>query len=85
MPALMVSARHDTVLTPAMAEGMEQRVPDLRKIVIDDVEYLLNKPLRADFAERDLILRQIGVAHLRFDFDGAGDDSKALGRREGDR
>ena len=36
VPALMVSARDDPVLTPAMAEGMEARVPDLRKVVVED-------------------------------------------------
>jgi pimeloyl-ACP methyl ester carboxylesterase len=35
VPALMISARHDPVLTPAMADGMEARVPDLRKVVIE--------------------------------------------------
>ena len=36
VPALMISARHDPVLTPEMADGMEERVPDLRKVVIED-------------------------------------------------
>jgi len=35
-PALMISAEHDPVLTPAMAEGMEERVPNLRKVLIRD-------------------------------------------------
>jgi pimeloyl-ACP methyl ester carboxylesterase len=34
VPCLMISAEHDPVLTPAMAEGMEERVPDLEKVVI---------------------------------------------------
>lgn len=35
-PALMVMADRDPVLTPALAEGMEARVPDLRKVLIED-------------------------------------------------
>ncbi|HEV2368643.1 MAG TPA: alpha/beta hydrolase, partial [Acidimicrobiales bacterium] len=35
-PSLMVSAEHDPVLTPAMAEGMEARVPNLRKVLVED-------------------------------------------------
>lgn len=35
-PTLMVSASGDPVLTPAMAIGMEARVPNLRRVVIDD-------------------------------------------------
>ena len=35
-PALMLSAAYDPVLTPAMTEGMEERVPNVRKVVIDD-------------------------------------------------
>ena len=35
-PALMLSAAHDPVLTPAMTEGMEDRVPNVRKVVIDE-------------------------------------------------
>ncbi len=30
----MISAENDPVTTPAMAEGMEARVPDLEKVVI---------------------------------------------------
>jgi pimeloyl-ACP methyl ester carboxylesterase len=36
VPCLMISAADDPVLTPKMAEGMEERVPDLRKVVIED-------------------------------------------------
>ncbi|MEE4359937.1 MAG: alpha/beta hydrolase, partial [Pseudomonadales bacterium] len=36
VPALMISAANDVVLTPAMTEGMEARVPDLEKHVIAD-------------------------------------------------
>jgi pimeloyl-ACP methyl ester carboxylesterase len=36
VPCLMLSAAGDLVLTPAMADGMEARVPRLEKIVIDD-------------------------------------------------
>jgi pimeloyl-ACP methyl ester carboxylesterase len=36
VPCLMISAENDPVLTPAMAEGMEERVPDLEKVVIAD-------------------------------------------------
>ncbi len=35
-PALMVMAEHDPVLRPALAEGMEARVPDLRKVLVRD-------------------------------------------------
>lgn len=35
-PALMVMAEHDPVLTPAMADGMEARVPLVRKVLIKD-------------------------------------------------
>ncbi|MEY2432197.1 MAG: epoxide hydrolase 4 [Acidimicrobiaceae bacterium] len=35
-PALMLSAAYDPVLTPAMTEGMEERVPNVRKVVIDE-------------------------------------------------
>jgi pimeloyl-ACP methyl ester carboxylesterase len=35
VPCLMISAADDRVLTPAMADGMEARVPDLEKIVIE--------------------------------------------------
>jgi pimeloyl-ACP methyl ester carboxylesterase len=34
-PALMVSARNDPVLTVAMTEGMEARVPNVEKVVIE--------------------------------------------------
>jgi pimeloyl-ACP methyl ester carboxylesterase len=33
-PALMITAEHDPVLRPAMAKGMEARVPDLRATVL---------------------------------------------------
>ena len=36
IPALMICAANDVVLTPAMTEGMEERVPDLEKHVIAD-------------------------------------------------
>ena len=36
VPCLMISAENDPVLTPAMTEGMEERVPDLEKVVIAD-------------------------------------------------
>lgn len=36
VPALMVSAANDVVLTPAMTEGMAQWVPDLEKHVVAD-------------------------------------------------
>lgn len=36
VPSLMISAADDAVLSPAMAEGMEQWVPDLEKHIIDD-------------------------------------------------
>ena len=32
----MLSAAYDPVLTPAMTQGMEERVPNVRKAVIDD-------------------------------------------------
>ena len=36
VPCLMISAENDPVLTPMMAEGMEERVPNLEKVVIAD-------------------------------------------------
>ncbi len=36
LPALMICAEHDPVLTPAMSEGMEARVPDLERVIIAD-------------------------------------------------
>lgn len=36
LPALMICAEGDPVLTPAMSEGMEDRVPDLERVIIDD-------------------------------------------------
>jgi pimeloyl-ACP methyl ester carboxylesterase len=35
-PSLMIMAQNDPVLTPAMAEGMEDRVPNLTKVLIED-------------------------------------------------
>ncbi|HZQ27744.1 MAG TPA: alpha/beta hydrolase [Acidimicrobiales bacterium] len=35
-PALMIMAEHDPVLTPASAEGMEARVPNVRKVLVQD-------------------------------------------------
>lgn len=36
VPCLMISAADDPVLTPAMSLGMEERVPDLERVVIED-------------------------------------------------
>jgi pimeloyl-ACP methyl ester carboxylesterase len=36
VPGLMIMAEDDIVLSPAMAEGMEQYVPDLEKVLIRD-------------------------------------------------
>jgi pimeloyl-ACP methyl ester carboxylesterase len=36
VPSLMVSAEHDVVLRPAMADGMQNYVPDLEKHVVGD-------------------------------------------------
>ena len=36
VPCLMISAAGDLVLTPAMADGMEARVPNLEKVVIEN-------------------------------------------------
>jgi pimeloyl-ACP methyl ester carboxylesterase len=36
VPCLMVSGADDPVLPPALAEGMEQRVPDLQRVVIEN-------------------------------------------------
>ena len=35
VPCLMISAENDPVLTPAMTLGMEERVPDLERVVIE--------------------------------------------------
>jgi pimeloyl-ACP methyl ester carboxylesterase len=36
VPCLMIMADGDPVLPPAMADGMEERVPDLEKVLIED-------------------------------------------------
>jgi pimeloyl-ACP methyl ester carboxylesterase len=36
VPCLMISATDDPVLTPAMTLGMEERVPDLERVVIEN-------------------------------------------------
>jgi pimeloyl-ACP methyl ester carboxylesterase len=36
VPCLMISAQNDPVLTPAMTAGMEERVPDLEKVIIEN-------------------------------------------------
>jgi epoxide hydrolase A/B len=36
VPCLMISATGDRVLTPAMADGMEARVPNLERVVIEN-------------------------------------------------
>ncbi len=36
VPALMISAEHDPVLSPALSRGMEDRISDLRRVLIAD-------------------------------------------------
>ena len=36
VPSLLVSAAHDAVLRPGMADGMDAHVPDLEKHVVAD-------------------------------------------------
>jgi pimeloyl-ACP methyl ester carboxylesterase len=36
VPCLMISAANDPVLPPALTAGMEERVPDLERVVIDE-------------------------------------------------
>ena len=36
VPCLMISAADDPVLTPAMTIGMEERVPDLERVIIEN-------------------------------------------------
>jgi pimeloyl-ACP methyl ester carboxylesterase len=36
VPCLMISAEHDIVLSPAMSVGMEERVPNLERVLIPD-------------------------------------------------
>ena len=36
VPCLMISAENDLVLSPAMSEGMEARVPNLQRVLITD-------------------------------------------------
>lgn len=36
VPSLMISAAGDPVLTPAMADGMEDRVTDLHRVLVED-------------------------------------------------
>jgi len=58
-PALMVCAEHDPVLRPAMSEGMEDRISDLTRVLIEDCGHwtqqeqpdALNRAL-VDFCDR---------------------------------
>lgn len=49
VPCLMVSGAGDPVLTPAMTDGMEDRVPDLHKVVIDDCGHWTQQERPAEF------------------------------------
>jgi pimeloyl-ACP methyl ester carboxylesterase len=53
-PALMLSAADDPVLTPAMAEGMEARVPNVRKVIIEDCGHWTQQE-QPDVTNRELL------------------------------
>jgi pimeloyl-ACP methyl ester carboxylesterase len=57
-PCLMVSAAGDPVLTPAMADGMEERVPDLEKVVIDECGHWTQQERPDEF--NAAVLRYLG-------------------------
>jgi pimeloyl-ACP methyl ester carboxylesterase len=50
VPCLMISATGDPVLTPAMTEGMEERVPDLERVVIADCGHFTQQERPAETA-----------------------------------
>lgn len=50
-PALMVSARNDPVLTVAMTEGMEARIPDLTRVIIEECGHWTQQEQPAAFNE----------------------------------
>lgn len=52
--ALMISAADDPVLTPQMAEGMEERVPDLTKVIVEDCGHWTQQE-RPDEVNRALV------------------------------
>ena len=52
VPCLMISADDDPVLSPAMAEGMEERVPDLEKVVIPDCGHFTQQERPAETTRR---------------------------------
>lgn len=64
VPALMISAANDVVLTPAMTDGMEDRVPDLEKHVIADCGHWTQqeKPEETNALIIDWLQRRFPVA-----------------------
>jgi len=53
-PALMVCAEHDPVLRPAMSEGMEDRISDLTRVLIEDCGHWTQQE-RPDALNRALV------------------------------
>ena len=53
VPCLMISAANDPVLTPAMTLGMEERVPDLERVVIEDCGHWTQQERPEETTARD--------------------------------
>jgi epoxide hydrolase A/B len=64
VPGLMVMSEHDFALPPALADGMETRVPDLEKVLIRDCGHWTQQ-------EKPEELNQILVSWLRRRFGSA--------------
>jgi pimeloyl-ACP methyl ester carboxylesterase len=54
VPCLMISAANDPVLTPAMTAGMEERVPDLEKVIIENCGHWTQQEKPAETTEHML-------------------------------
>jgi pimeloyl-ACP methyl ester carboxylesterase len=54
VPCLMISAENDPVLTPAMTAGMEERVPDLEKVIIENCGHWTQQEKPAETTEHIL-------------------------------
>jgi pimeloyl-ACP methyl ester carboxylesterase len=63
-PALMLSAAGDPVLTPAMAEGMEARVPNVRKVIVEDCGHWTQQE-QPDVTNRELLAFLDGLDRWR--------------------
>ena len=58
VPCLMVSARNDPVLTPEMTAGMEERVPDLERVIIEDCGHWTQQEKPAELTQAMLAYLQ---------------------------